>query len=286
MAPPRFEQKTRLAGRVWRRLRASDVAGQAAKMSFYLLLALFPLLLSLVSMVGLLLQSETLPQDVLGRYLSGVLPASASALVDRTLVEISGRSASVTLPFALVFLWWSALKAMRAVMDGLNAAHRVRESRPWWKQVGVASALTVALLLLLSLGLAVLVLGRRWQDSLAGNDELAWLAGLWPVARWLVALAIVLLAFNLAYRYAPDVDSRRWQWLTPGTLLGLGLWLVASLGFQLYVQHFRRYSATYGSIGAVITLLLWLYLSAIAFLSGAEINAEVAESERAGSGAP
>ena len=274
-----------LARRVWRRFRSNDVAGQAAKMSFYLLLALFPLLLSLVSLVGLLLQSRTLPQDVLSRYLSGVLPASASALVDSTLVEISGRAASVTLPFALVFLWWSALKVMRAVMDGLNAAHGVAESRPWWKKYGVASALIFTLLLLLSLGLTLLVLGRRWQDGLAGRDELAWLASLWPVVRWLVALVIVLLAFNLAYRYAPDIDSRRWEWIAPGTLVGMALWLLASLAFQLYVQHFRRYSVTYGSIGAVITLLLWLYLSAIAFLSGAEINAEVAQRDPGRTGA-
>ena len=147
----------------------------------------------------------------------------------------------------------------------------------------MASALTLALLLLFAVGLTLLVFGRRWQEGLANQGDLgAWLATLWPVARWLLALAIVLLAFNLVYRYAPDVGARRWHWLTLGTIFGVAIWLIASLGFQFYVQHVRRYSATYGSIGAVITLLLWLYLSGIAFLTGAEINAELAENEPAG----
>lgn len=270
-----------LPRRIWGRFRDSDVLGQSAKLSFYLLLALFPLLLLLISMVGLLLQSETLPQTVLNRYLSGVLPESALALVDSTLREASGGSSSLTLSIALVFLWWSATKAMRAVIDGLNATHQVEESRPWWKTFVVASILTFSLLLLVAFGLTLLVYGRRLQEGLASGD-VGWIGEVWPFARWLLALVVVMLAFNLAYRYAPDVHARRWRWLAPGTLLGVGLWLVASLGFQLYVQQIHRYSATYGTIGAVITLLLWIYLSGIAFLMGAAINAELMKAERVG----
>lgn len=263
-----------LARRTAKRAAADGIVGQSAKMSFYFLLSLFPLLLFAMALLGLLMQSDGLPARALDRYVGTMLPDSASALVNAILGQAMRDADPLKLSFALVFTWWSTLLGMRAVMEGLNAAYEVAETRPWWRRLLVATGLTAGLVALMVGAVALLVYGRLLAGEWAGRlglDEggLPWVRAL----REALVFGSALAVFNLAYRFAPDVRRRGWHWLMPGTAIGLGLWLVMSFGFQVYLRRFDRYTMTYGPLGAGIVLLLWFYLSGIVFLVGAEINA-------------
>lgn len=265
-----------LLRRVWPRLWKHRILDQSAMLSFYFLLAMFPLLILLIALLGLLLESGPVFQQTLQQYLAAVLPRSTSKLIDTTLGEISQGSDAFTLSGALVFTWWAACQGVLAIIDTLNIAYEVEESRPWWKKYLIASALTIVWLALMASALLFLLYGGRLTDfmtSQAGYSGL--IASLWPVLSWLLVLGVVVIAFNVLYVYAPNVKRRQWHWLMPGTVVGVALWLLASYGFQLYLDVFNRFSITYGSIGAVIILLLWLYLSGIAILVGGEVNSEV-----------
>jgi membrane protein len=270
-----------LPGRIWPQFWKHRVLDQSAMLSFYFLLAMFPLLIFLIALLGLLLESGPVLQETLHQYLAAVIPDSTSTLIDTTLGEIARGSDPLTLSSALVFTWWAASQGMLAIIDSLNVAYEVEESRPWWKKYLLASALTIVWLALLASGLLFLIYGDRLNEFMASQAGYSgFIAGVWPAFSWLLVLAFVVMAFNLLYVYAPNVEHRRWRWLMPGTVVGVGLWLLASYGFQLYLRFFNRFSVTYGSIGAVIILLLWLYLSGIAILVGGEVNSEIDKASR------
>ncbi len=249
-----------LISRVWRRARDNRMLGQAAELAFYLVLSIFPLMLLVVSLLGLLLHSHSLPKDALERYVATIAPDSALVLIKKTLNEVGAAFNPFALSFAVVFLWWSSDKVMLAAINSLNVAYDVDETRPWWKKLLLSSALTVALLVLLAAMLLILIYSQRW------------FADLWLLVLWLLVLGFMLVSFNAVYFFAPNVTHRSWRRLLPGTVLGTALWLLASLGFQAYLRHVDHYVFAYGSIGAVIVLLMWLYLSSIAFVIGAEVN--------------
>ncbi len=247
-------------------------------LSFYLILAIFPLLLFLVSLLGVILQqSGAALHQALEHYLIRVAPASAPGVIDSTLAGIRRGSSGGTLSLSLVFSLWVASSGFAAVIDALNAAYDVKETRPWWKQRLVALGLTFGIVLLLAAALILLGYGDRIPLWLSGRLHFgsAWFAVGWNVLKWLLLLGFLLMAFNVLYIYAPNVERRRWHWLMPGTVLGVGLWLLVSYGFKLYLGFFNTYNLTYGSIAAVIILLLWLYLSGIAMLVGGELNSEI-----------
>jgi membrane protein len=265
-----------LLRRTWHRFWKDRVLDQSAMLSFYFLLSIFPLLLFLMALLGLLLQSGPALQETLHQYLLAVVPRSASTLIDTTLDEITRGSGPVTLSVALLFAWWPASQGMRAIVEGLNLAYEGEESRPWWKQYLIASGLTIASLVFFGCALLLLIYGERLSEIIAMHlGYSGFIARLWQVVSWLLLLVFVLTAFNILYIYAPNVKHRQWDWLKPGTIVGVALWLLASFGFKLYLGFFDRFSVTYGSIGAVIILLLWLYLSGIAILVGGEVNSEI-----------
>lgn len=265
-----------LLTRTWRQLWNDRVSDQSATLSFYFLLSLFPLLLFLFALMGLLLQSNSVTQEVLYRYLATILPPSASSLIDTTLGEITRGADPFKLSIALLFLWWSAVQGMLAIIEGLNIAYKVEEARSWWRKYAVASGLTIVFLLLAAAALLLLLYGERLSEIIASHVEFGGsVVRIWQVLRWFLVLAFVLMAFNILYVYAPNVRHREWHWLMPGTVVGVSLWLLASGGFQLYLRFFNQFTVTYGTIGAVIILLLWLYLSGIAFLAGAEVNSVI-----------
>ncbi len=245
---------------VWQRARDNRLLGQAAELAFYLVLSLFPLLLLVVSLLGLLLHSHSLPKEALERYVATIAPDSALALIEKTLNEVGAGFNPFALSFAVVFLWWSSDKVMLAAINSLNVAYDVDETRPWWKKLLLSSALTIGLLVLLAAMLLILIYGQRW------------FAGLWREALWLLVMGFMLVSFNAVYFFAPNVTHASWRRLLPGTVVGAILWLLASLGLQTYLRHFGHYAFAYGSIGAVIVLLMWLYVSSIAFVVGAELN--------------
>lgn len=277
----------RLASRTWSQFWEDRILDQSAKLSFYFLLSLFPLLIFLIALLGLLLQSGPVPQDTLHKYLAAVVPGSASGLIDRTLEEIARAPVAGKLSLSLLFALWTASKGMAAIIEALNIAYKVEESRSWWKKYLVALELTIISLVLTAAALLLMIYGGRLSKMIQSNFGFSsFIAGMWKILQWPLLLAFVLAAFNILYLYAPNIKHRRWHWLMPGTAVGVALWVMASFGFKLYLSLFDRFTVTYGSIGTVIILLLWLYLSGTAILIGGEVNSEIekASIEKPGNG--
>ncbi len=202
------------------------------------------------------------------------------------MLEISSASGGGKLSFGILAALWAASNGMGAITGSLNVAYDVKESRPWWKQRLVAIALTVALSLLIISTLVLVIYGDRIADIVAGSFSLGSAFKLtWKVGQWPIVLACMLFAFALIYYFAPDLHDQSWKWLTPGSVIGVGLWLLISFGFRIYLHFFNSYSRTYGSLGAVIILMLWLYVTGAAILIGGEVNSEI-ENAAAKEGAP
>ena len=252
------------------------ILDQSAKLSFYFLLSFFPLLVSLIALLGLLLQSGPVLQETLHKYLTAVVPESASDLINTTLQEVTRGSGGGKLSLALLFALWAATQGMDAIIESLNVAYEVEESRPWWKKQLIALELTIVSFGLIACALLLMIYGGRLSEIMVSTFGFStFIAGVWRVLQWPLLLVFVLTAFNTLYLYAPNVKHRRWHWLMPGTVVGVALWLMVSFGFKLYLSFFDRFTITYGSIGAVIILLLWLYLSGTAILIGGTVNSEI-----------
>jgi membrane protein len=269
---------------VWRHFWSDRILDQSAKLSFYLLLSLFPLLIFLIALFGLVLQAGPALLNELQRTLRAVAPPSASALIDRTLVEIITGSGGLTLSIALVSAIWTASQGMVALLEGVHVAYHVREARPWWKTLPIAMALTVVTLTLITVALLLVLFGDRLSAIAArGSAPLRVAASAWRLLKWPLLAGFPLLAFDLLYLYGSRLARQRWHWLTPGAVAAVALWLGTSFGFKLYLDFLDTFALTYGSIGAVIILLLWFYLSGMAILVGAEVNAVI---EDAGASRP
>src|SRR5215207_3324593 len=265
-----------LAKRVWREIQEDEVFGRAAELSYYFLLALIPFLIFLTSTIGLVLGSGTGTRHALFDYLGRVMPPSAFQLIDSTMTEVSTASSGGKLSFGILAALWAASNGLAAITTSLNVAYDLKEGRPWWKQRLVAIGLTMALSILIISALVLVVAGGHIAEWLAGAYGFGTTFPLiWKIVQWPVVLACIVLAFALIYYFAPDFHEQSWQWLTPGALIGVVLWLLVSIGFRVYLQFFDSYSATYGSLGAVIILMLWLYFTGAAVLIGGEINSEI-----------
>jgi membrane protein len=265
-----------LGKRVWSEIQEDDVFGRSAQLAYYFLLALFPLLLFLTSVIGLVLGSGTGLRHSLFHHLSQVLPGSAFQLVDSTMYEVSAASSGGKLAFGILAALWAASNGMGAITQALNVAYNVKESRPWWKQRLIAVGLTITLsVLIISALVLVLYGGRLAEHFAAGYGFGAIFTIVWKLLQWPIVLGFMLLAFALIYYLAPDLHEQSWTWITPGSVIGVGLWLLVSFGFRLYLHYFDSYSKTYGTLGAVIVLMLWLYLTGAAILIGGEVNSEI-----------
>ena len=265
-----------LIKRVWSEIQQDDVLGRAAQLSYYFLLALFPLLIFLTSIIGIVLGTGSGLRHTLFSYLAEVMPPSAFKLIESTMLEISKTSTGGKLSFGLLAALWAASNGMGAITEALNTAYDVKESRPWWKNRLQAIALTASLSFLIISALLLVLYGGKIVETLAANFDFgSAFVMTWKIAQWPIVLAFMLLAFALIYYFAPDLREQKWTWITPGAVLGVVLWLLASFGFRTYLHFFDSYSATYGSLGAVIILMLWLYLTGVAVLVGGELNAEL-----------
>lgn len=272
-----------LAKRVWNEMWDDRVFGRAAELSYYFLLALVPFLIFLTSIIGIVLGSGTGARNALFGYLSQIMPPSAFKLIDSTMVEVATSSGSGKLSFGLLAALWVASNGMGAITESLNTAYDVKETRPWWRQRLVAIVLTMALSVLIIFALILVVAGGKiseWLAAVYGFGPVFAVA--WRILQWPVVLACMLLAFALIYYFAPAIRKRKWIYLTPGAVIGLALWLLVSIGFRTYLHFFNTYSATYGSLGAVIILMLWLYFTGVAVLIGGEVNSEIEAAEQEG----
>ncbi|HEU4366728.1 MAG TPA: YihY/virulence factor BrkB family protein [Methylomirabilota bacterium] len=262
-----------LGRRVWSEISKDEVADRAAALAYYFLFALFPTLLFLTSLLGLL----PLPglMDRLLAYANHALPGDASSIVTRTLGEIQAGARGGLLSIGVLAALWAASAGMASMMNTLNVAYDVEDPRSWWKRRLVAVLLTIGFSVFILTALVLIVFGPRIGEALAGRMGLGPLFTLvWNVVSVPVVMAFVLIGIALVYYFAPATRTH-WRWVTPGSVVALALWLAMSLGLRWYVANFADYGATYGSIGGVILLMLWLYLSGFVLLVGAEINAEI-----------
>jgi len=275
-----------LGKRVLSEVQKDDVFGRSAQLAYYFLLALFPLLLFLTSIIGLVMGSGTGLRHSLFNYLSQILPGDAFKLIDSTMYEVSAASGGGKVAFGIVAALWAASNGMSAITQALNVAYDVKETRPWWRQRLTAVGLTIALSVLIISALALVLYGERIIDHVAGGYGFGEVFIVtWKVLQWPIALCFMLVAFALIYYLAPDLHDQKWTWVTPGSVMGVGLWLLISFGFRAYLHFFNSYSKTYGTLGAVIILMLWLYLTGVAILVGGEVNSEI-EDAAAKAGAP
>lgn len=259
---------------LWTKINTDDVLNRAAILSFYFLLALFPLLLFLIALLGSFADSGTELRNNLLTYLRAIVPVSASDLINTTVDEISKKSSGGKLSFGLLTSLWFASSGMGAIIEGLNIAYDVKETRAWWKRTLLAIVLTIALAVLIITALALMFYGSRIAEAIANHYGFgAAFAALWTVLRWLFVLVFVFLAFQLIYYFAPDLHEQQLRWLTPGAAVGVILWLLVSFLFGSYLNFYNTYSVVYGSLGAVIILLLWFYLTGVTILIGGEVNA-------------
>ena len=275
-----------LAVRVWKEIQGDKVFNRAAELSYYFLLALFPLLILLTSVIGLVIGEQSELRQKLFNYLAQVMPPTALQLTDTTLREVSEASGGGKISFGVLATLWAASNGMGAITEALNIAYDVKESRPWWKQRLTAILLTIALSILIITALIIVLAGSKIAQGIAANysfgSVFTWT---WKILQWPLAFAFIMLAFALIYYFAPDVKDQKWYWITPGSVIGVFLWLLVSFGFRIYLHFFDSYGKTYGSLGAVIILMLWLYLTGAAVLIGGEVNAEI-EHAAAKAGAP
>jgi membrane protein len=251
----------------------------AGNLTYKGLFALFPLLVFLLSLLGLFGAPQLF--DSLLEQASSVLPQDAVNLIEEQLVGITETNAqgalTVSAIVAILLALWGVSGAFRSVMEAMNVMYGVEEARPFWKQylISILLSLGVAALLLFSLGLVVF--GPRIGGAVAGAVGLGSVFQVvWNIVQWPVLVGCVLFAFALVYYYAPDVEQR-FKWISPGSIIAVVVWLLFSLAFSLYVNKFSSFNATYGSLAGIIVLMLYIYYSSFIMLIGAEMNQVIEE---------
>ncbi|MBA3297107.1 MAG: YihY/virulence factor BrkB family protein [Acidobacteria bacterium] len=245
----------------------------AAQQAYYFFFALFPAILAVISIASFFPVDHLI--DGVVAMLSRVAPGEVTSIVTDQIKKISDTNAGGLLTLAFVFTLWSSSSAVLSMCSTLNTAYDITEGRPWWKVRLTALGLTVGLALFILLSMTLIVAGPTIAEKVAARAGLGPAFVLaWSVLQWPVVFILVATAFALLYYYAPDAEQS-WVWITPGSILATVLWLLISLGFKFYVSRFGTYNETYGVIGGVMVLMLWFYLSGIAILVGAEMNAEI-----------
>ena len=271
---------TELAGRVWSEMTDDSVWDAAAQLGYYFLLALFPLLIFMLSLVALVPDLD-LVGSLLGA-LQSVMPGSAYDLVGSEIERILASSNGGLLTFGMLGTVWAASSGVVSLIGTLDRAYEVDEQRGFVKLRLTAIGLTVALVALLVTGGVLLTAGDaivEWAAGLLGLDWIGRVVG--TAVSYLVGLGLLFAALEVVYFFGPDLEDQKWHWVTPGSIVGVLLFVAASIGFTLYLRFNDSYSVTYGSIGAVIVLMLWLYLLGLSIVVGAEVNSEIAKAARA-----
>jgi membrane protein len=258
-----------------------ELSTRSASLSYYFLLALFPLLLFLVSLIGVFASPGSQLQENIISALGRLAPGSASELVRSVVHQTFKSSSGIKLAAGILGALWAASGGMSAVVVSLNKIYRVSETRPWWKQKLTIVGLTLALALLMIVALTLALYGGKIGQALFAHIGAGGIFRIgWKVLEWPVSFAAMFLSFSLVYYFAPNIEERKWFWVTPGSVGGVALWLLASVGFRVYLHFFNSYSATYGSLGALVILMLWLYITGFAILIGGEVNWVIENEDR------
>jgi membrane protein len=262
-----------LLKRVWAEMQADNCLGLAAQLAYYFFLALFPALLFFVALASFFPVANLV--DEITRALARVAPYEALKLIQDQLIKISQDKNGGLLTIGMIGTIWSTSSGVNAIIDTLNQAYDIQESRPWWKVKALSVGLTIALALFILVSFALVLVGPALAEKVAAWIHLgpvfAWS---WKILQWPLVFSLVALAIALIYYFAPDAEQD-WVWITPGSVIATVLWVLISLAFKFYVSNFGSYNATYGTIGGIIILMTWFYVSSLAVLFGAEINAEI-----------
>ena len=270
--------------RTGREMVADRITIIAAGVAFYWFLAIFPLLFAAIGLLDVVNASPA-TADTVNDAISRALPGDAATILTSAVTQAQTRASAGGLTALLIgvaLALWSASSGMAATQVGLDVAYDVPQDRRFVKKRLIGFALLLAALVLGGVGVALLIFGEPVSafiaDHLPLGDSASWL---WTLARWGITLLAVTLLFAVFYWIGPNRQPPNWTWLSPGGLLATALWVLASLGFSLYVSSFGgSYAKTYGALAGVVVLILWLYLSALAVLVGAELNGEL-ERQRA-----
>ena len=262
-----------VAKRTQKEIKTDNVTLIAAGVAFYSMLAIFPALIAVVTVYGLVAEPADVQEQV--DSFAEIMPPGAGALLPPPLdpnVRTSARSRSIALAISVAAALWSASAGTQSLIKGLNIIYDEEESRGFVKLRGLALVLTIGAMVVAlgALALIAVLPAGLGELGLQRAGELAISIGRWPALVVLIAVALAVL-----YRLGPDRANPRLHWVSWGAVVAIVLWMAISAGFSFYVSNFGKYGQTYGSLGAVIVLLLWLWLSALAVLVGAELDAEI-----------
>jgi len=261
-----------IARRTYHEIDKDRVRAVAAGVTFYGLLALFPALTAFVSLYGLVADTATIGDQL--AMLDAVLPAGATAFLADQITRItSGGSATLGFAFfiSLAAALWSANAGVKALFDALNVAYGEDEKRGFFKLNGISLTFTAGIIVFLLLALGAIAAIPILLDFVYLGSASEWLISL---GRWPVLFVVLTAGLSVLYRFGPSRDAAQWKWVSPGAIVAAIAWVIGSMAFSWYVANFEDYNKTYGTIGAVIGLLTWMWLSATILLVGAELNAE------------
>ena len=272
--------------RTVKEFREDDLTDWAAALTYYAVLAMFPALIALVSILGLV--GDSAVQAVIDN-LTALTPGSARDIVINAVNDLTANQETAGLALILGFAGalWSASGYVGGFARASNAIYEVEEGRPFWKLKPFQIATTAVMLLLVTVcALAVVVTGPVAEEvgKLVGAEDVA--VTIWDIAKWPAIALIVITLFAVLYWASPNVRQPAFQWITPGGILAVVVWLLASALFAFYVSNFASYNATYGTLAGVVVFLVWLWITNVAMLLGAEFNAEIERERELQAGVP
>jgi membrane protein len=272
--------------RTAKEFKDDELADRAAALTYYGILALFPALLVLVSLLGIVGESAT--QSILDN-LRQLTPGSARQIVSDAVEQLqaSGSTSSVLAIVGLLGALWSASGYVAAFIRSSNAVYDITEGRPVWKTTPLRVGLTVVLMILACASALIVVFSGAVAQQVGtalGMGDAALTA--WSIAKWPVLVALVTIMIAVLYWASPNAKSRGFRWVTPGSFLALLIWMAASAGFAVYVANFASYNKTYGTLAGVIIFLVWLWITNLAILLGLEFDAEMSRERAIAGGFP
>jgi len=268
-------------------LQSDNLTDWAAALTYYGVLALFPMLIVLVALLGIVGQAQTIDTLIGSLDRAGLQGVAGS--IDKPLHEVVAHKggAGALLGFALLGSLWSASAYIGAFMRASNVIYGVEEGRPFWKRRPLQVVMTLGMVLLLALVSIALVLTGSLAAAVGDAIGVGTSAvDAWNVAKWPVMLAVVMTMFAVLYHVAPNVRYPRFRWITPGGILGVLLWVGASAGFGVYIANYGSYNRTYGALASVVVFLVWLWITNLALLLGAELDAELERERELAAGLP
>lgn len=259
--------------RVWRTVGEQNLSILAAGVAFYALLAIFPAMAAIITVYALVADPQTVSMHL--SQAQGILPGEVLTIFDEQLMSLSSRPVeglSIKLIFGVLFAVWSAHKGVDALVAAIGVAYHEPETRGVIRLNILTYLLTLAAVFFVIIILMLLVI---LPSVTALIPMPSWWQTLVPLARWLTFIAIVSLTIGVLYRYAPARSAAKWKWLSTGAVVATALWLIGSAAFSFYVASFGTYNETYGTLGAIVVLLLWFFISSYAIIIGAALNAEM-----------